>query len=126
MKNERGKNPFNKITYHEENGILYPDVENATKPHYTIGKYGNLRHTFLKEHRKGTYTSLLTQDRLNEHLHEVDIQSRKLLDSMLPQLTKERGIDESLKSTDPMKWVREMNMIKSEVEEIIFSEIIYQ
>ena len=126
MKNERGKNPFNKITYHEENGILFPDVESSAKPHYSIGKHGNLRRTFLKEHRKGTYTSLLTQDRLNEHLHEVDIQSRKLLDSMLPQLTKERGIDESLKSADPMKWVREMNIIKSEVEEIIFSEIIYQ
>ena len=45
---------------------------------------------------------------------------------MLPQLAKERGVDESLKSTDPMKWVREMNAIKSEIEEIIFSEIIYQ
>ena len=126
MKNERGKNPFNKITYHEENGILYPDIEISTKPHYTIGKYGNLRFTFLKEHRKGTYTSLLTQDRLNEHLHDVDVQSRNLLDSMRPQLAKERGVDESLKSADPMKWVREMNAIKAEVEEIIFSEIIYQ
>ena len=70
--------------------------------------------------------SLLTQDHLSEHLHDVDVQSRKLLDSMLPQLAKERGVDESLKSADPMKWVREMNAIKSEVEEIIFSEIIYQ
>ena len=126
MKNERGKNPFNKITYHEENGILYPNIEIATNPHYSIGKYGNLRRAFLKEHRKGTYTSLLTEDRLNEHLHEVDVQSSKLLDSTLPQLAKERGVDESLKSADPMKWVREMNAIKSEIEEIIFSEIIYQ
>ncbi len=114
------------FTYHEENVYLYPDVEISAKPHYSIGKYGNLRLAYLKEHRKGTYTSLLTQDRLNEHLYDVDVQSRKLLDSMLPQLAKERGVDESLKSADPMKWVREMNMIKSEVEEIIFSEIIYQ
>lgn len=116
----------NGLTYTEIDGILYPDVKISAKPHYRISKYGNLRRTFLKEHRKGTYTSLLTQDRLNEHLHEVDIQSSKLLDSMLPQLAKERGVDESLKSADPMKWVREMNAIKAEIEEIIFSEIIYQ
>ena len=126
MNNKNIIEKISKITYHEENGILYPNIEIATNPHYSIGKHGNLRRTFLKEHRKGTYTSLLTEDRLNEHLHEVDIQSSKLLDSMLPQLAKERGIDESLKSADPMKWVCEMNAIKSEVEEIIFSEIIYQ
>ena len=116
----------NGLTYTEIDGILYPDVESSAKPHYSIGKYGNLRRTFLKEHRKGTYTSLLTQNRLNEHLHDVDVQSRNLLDSTLPQLAKERGVDESLKSADPMKWVREMNAIKAEVEEIIFIEIIYQ
>ena len=116
----------NGLTYTEIDGILYPDIKISAKPHYRIGKYGNLRLAYLIEHRKGTYTSLLTQDRLNERLHEVDIQSSKLLDSMLPQLAKERGIDESLKSADPMKWVCEMNAIKSEVEEIIFSEIIYQ
>ena len=126
MKNKNIIEKFSKITYHEESGILYPDAEISAKPHYSIGKYGNLRRAFLKEHRKGTYTSLLTEDHLNVHLHEVDVQSRKLLDSMLPQLTKERGVDESLKSADPMKWVREMNAIKSEIEEIIFSEIIYQ
>ena len=126
MKNKNIIQQFSKITYHKENGILYPDVEIATKPHYTIGKYGNLRRSFLKEHRRGMYTSLLTQDRLNEHLHEVDVQSRNLLNSMLPQIAKERSVDELLKFDDPMKWVREMNAIKAEVEEIIFSKIIYQ
>ena len=29
------------ITYHEENGYLYPDLALPEQTHYPIGKYGN-------------------------------------------------------------------------------------
>ena len=80
----------------------------------------------MKKHRRGTYTTLLTEGRLNEHLHDIDIQAHKLLDDIIPHLAQERAIDEDLKAHNPLQWSAEMNNIKASVEEIILREVIYQ
>ena len=71
------------------------------------------------------YTALLTEGRLNEYLHEIDVQAYDLNDSIISCLAKERGIDENLKSRDALQWTAEINNIKACVEEIILREIIY-
>ena len=60
------------ITYTEKDGIFYPDLKLPEQTHYPIGKYGDLRLAFLKKHRRGTYTTLLTTRKLIEHLHETE------------------------------------------------------
>ena len=80
----------------------------------------------MKKHRRGTYTTLLTEGRLNEYLHDIDIQAHKLLDDIIPRLAQERGIDEVLKAHNALQWTREMNNIKSIAEEIILQEVVYQ
>ena len=68
------------LTYHEGlDGMLYPDLKPSQQTHYRIGKYGNLHLAYLKAHRPGTYTSLLTQFRLNEYLHEIDLQAKEMV-----------------------------------------------
>lgn len=42
-----------------EDGMYYPDIVLEEQEDYPIGKYGRMRERFLKEHRTGTYTSLL-------------------------------------------------------------------
>ena len=113
------------ITYTERNGIHYPNLELPEQTNYPLGKYANLRLDFMKKHRRGTYTTLLTEGRLNEYLHAIDIQAQKLLDDIIPLLAKERGIDEVLKAQDARQWVAEMNNIKAIVEEIILQEVVY-
>ena len=50
-------------TYREENGNLVPDVEfSEQKP---IGKYGKMHLDYLKQHRRGSYSALLGEGRLN-------------------------------------------------------------
>ena len=44
-----------KITYHEENGYLIPNLAMPKQTDYPIGKYGQLRLDFIKKHRQGTY-----------------------------------------------------------------------
>ncbi len=60
-------------TYHEENGYLIPNLtsppEEEKKP---IGIWGQRHKCFLKEHRKATYTTLLTSSKLNTYLAEID------------------------------------------------------
>ena len=114
------------ITYTERNGIYYPDLELPEHTNYTLGKYANLRLEFMKKHRRGTYTTLFTEGRLNEYLHAIDIQAHELLDDIIPRLAHERGIDEVLKAHNALQWAAEMNNIKASAEEIILQEVIYQ
>ena len=116
----------NEITYTEHNGLYYPDLALHEQTSYTLGKYANLRLDFMKKHRRGTYTTLLTEGRLNEHLHAIDIQAHELLDNILPRLAQERGIDEDLKAHNALQWTAEMNNIKASAEEIVLQEVIYQ
>ena len=116
----------NKITYTEHNGLYYPNLALPEHTNYTLGKYANLRLDFMKKHRRGTYTTLLTEGRLNEHLHAIDIQVRELLDDIIPRLAQERGIDENLKAHNALLWTAEMNNIKASAEEIVLQEVIYQ
>ena len=116
----------NEITYTEHDGLYYPDLALPEQTNYPIGKYGNLRLDFMKKHRRGTYTTLLTEGRLNEYLRDIGIQAHKLLDDIIPRLAKERGIDEALKAHNALQWVAEMNNIKASAEEIVLQEVIYQ
>ena len=83
----------NQITYTEHNGLYYPDLALPEQTNNHIGKYGNLSLDFMKKHRRGTYTTRLTEGRLNEYLHEIDLQAHELLDTIIPRLAQERGID---------------------------------
>ena len=123
---ERMINMKYEITYKEKNGLLYPDFVLPEQTHYPIGKYGSLRLAFIKEHRKGTYTTLLTQCRLNAYLHDIDITAKEQVRLITAQLAKSRGIDEKLKTVDPIEWVAQMNSCKFVAEEIVMNEIIYQ
>lgn len=113
------------ITYTENNGIYYPDLELPKQTNYPLGKYANMRLEFMKKHRRGTYTTLLTEGILNEYLHEIDIQAYDMLDSIISHFSKERGVNEDLKSRDPLQWAAEMNNIKVCAEDMILREIIY-
>ena len=116
----------NEITYTEHNGLYYPNLALPEQTNYPLGKYANLRLDFMKKHRRGTYTTLLTEGRLNEYLHAIDIQAHELLDDISPRLAQERGVDEVLKAHNALLWIAEMNNIKASAEEIILQEVVYQ
>ena len=111
-------------TYHEENGHLIPNVTLPEQIDYQIGKYGRMHLDYIKQHRRGRYTTLLTEDKLNTRLHEIDLEANEVLETIIPRLATERGIDENLKARDMLRWVAEMNNIKANAEEIILREVV--
>ena len=113
-------------TYREENGHLVPELELPEQTNYQIGKYGQFYLDFIKNHRRGKYTTLMTDGKLNARLHEIDLEAKTMLESIISRLAAERGIDENLKARDMLRWVAEMNNIKSSAEEIILKEVIYK
>ena len=70
----------NGITYELRGEYYYPLFKLPENEDYPIGKYGNLRHEFLKQHRKGTYTTLLTEFTLQKHLHDIDEEARQMIE----------------------------------------------
>ena len=113
-------------TYREENGHLIPNVTLPEQTDYQIGKYGRMHLDYIKSHRRGRYTTLLTEGKLNARLHEIDLEASEMLEAIIARLAVERGIDEDLKARDMLRWVAEMNSIKASAEEIVLREVIYQ
>ena len=113
-------------TYREENGRLIPEIELPEQTNYQIGKYGRMHFDYIKQHRRGRYTTLLTEGKLNAQLHEIDLEAHKMLETIIPRLATERDIDENLKARDMLRWVAEMSNIKASAEEIVLREVIYQ
>ena len=111
-------------TYREVNGRLVPELELPEQTNYQIGKYGQFYLDFIKNHRRGRYTTLLTEGNLNVQLHEIDIEANETLETIIPRLATKRGIDENLKARDMLRWVAEMNNIKASAEEIVLREVV--
>ena len=115
-----------KLRYKQIGDQFYPELELPEQTDYEIGKYGNLHLAFLKDHRRGTYTTLLTEGRLNEYLHSIDEQAAAQMEIVVAGLVKKNGITEKLKATDQMRWVQEMNNVRACAEEIVLREVIYR
>ncbi len=111
-------------TYLEENEHLIPNVTLPEQTDYQIGKYGRMHLDYIKNHRRGRYTTLLTEGKLNARLHEIDLEANEMLETIIPRLAAERGIDENLKARDMLLWIAEMNNIKASAEEIILREVV--
>ena len=111
-------------TYREENGHLIPNVTLPEQTDYQIGKYGRMHLDYIKQHRRGRYTTLLTEGELNARLHEIDLEANEMLETIIPRFATERGIDENLKARDTLLWVAEMNNIKASAEEIVLREVV--
>ena len=117
--------------YIVENGIQYELKGEQYYPTFRlpeqkpIGRFGRQHLAFLKEHCKGTYAMLLTSSKLNEYLAEIDRDATEMYHSLISQFAKSEGITESLKATDLIKWVQEMNNLSQRVDEIIRSELLF-
>ena len=116
----------NGIKYEPRGEQYYPVLEISEQTNYEIGKYGKLHLEFMKQHRRGTYTTLMTENRLNEHLHGIDKQAHEQIDLHIAQMAKRMGVTEELKASDPMRWVQMMNNIKASAEEIVLKEVVYR
>ena len=109
-----------------EDGLYYPDLYLPEETEYPIGKYGMLRKSYLKEHRKGLYLELVLTGKLNEHLHQIDEECNQMMDRLVEQMKERQGVTKELKMRDQMAWVGGMNNIRACVEEIVYKAILYR
>ena len=102
-----------------------PDLKLTARTDRFIGKYGRMRLNYLKTQKKAEYTILLMEDKLSEHLQEIDKTATNRYDLLMKQLAEQKNITEESKAINQLEWVGKMNSIKNRTEEIIFNELIY-
>ena len=89
-----------------------------------IGHWGKMYKRYLKEHHPAQYQALLLSGRLNSYLVDIDAQAEEQMELIVQQMAEREGVNEELKATNQIEWVRRMNNIRSRVEEIVGNEIV--
>ncbi|MCL2343692.1 MAG: TnpV protein [Firmicutes bacterium] len=112
---------MSELTYSKSGHYLIPDISILETP--TLGKYGMMRKSFLREHRPTTYTNLLLKETLFPHCLEIEQAANDRLELTMTELVKKDPPPD--KAGDPMGWVGHMNNLKAQAEEVIFQELIY-
>ncbi|WP_370650995.1 TnpV protein [Acetobacterium sp.] len=121
-KNQETFKPM-ELTYHQEGEFLTPDIKPLTPPSREIGKYGNLRNQYLKEFKPDLLMELIFDDKINEHLEEVDQAAQRRLELIMEGMMKNHPAPD--KKTRPMEWAGHMSNLQHLANEIVLSELIY-
>ena len=111
------------LTYRREGDYLLPNLEAPESP--KIGKYGMLRHEYLRNHKRAVLTGMQMSGSLNSHLEQIDREATEEVERLTKQLAQKHGVDEKMKRADQMKWVGLMNSLKASAEEIVLSQLVY-
>ncbi|MBE5846765.1 MAG: TnpV protein [Lachnospiraceae bacterium] len=114
-----------KLEYMQAGDYLIPNIVPNTVPEQKLGKYGRMRRKYLDEHRHRVFAAMLLKGELKVHCLEVEKQANDMLDTLIEQKKKAEGVTEELKASDQMEWVRRMEMITAEAEEVVLSEVIF-
>ena len=89
-----------------------------------IGRYGNKLLAYMKEYNQDLYTELLFSGGLENWLIEHNEICKERIWEYTKQIAKAQGITEELKARDQMAWVRAMNAIRQQAEEIVIRELL--
>ncbi len=112
-------------TYSQQGDYLIPNITLPKEKNKPIGIWGQRHLRCLKQHRKVLYINLLTSEKLNSHLAEIDKQAEELYFRLVKQLAESEGITEQLKADNPMEWVGRMGNIESRCREIVNNELVF-
>ena len=118
---------MSKITYRRVGDYLIPNlILPPEETAITLGKWGMMHKTYLKNHKKVFFYTLLMQGKLYQHCAEVENQSLDMFDTLIEQMKESEGVSEQLKEENQMKWVCRMQNIEARAREIVTTELIYK
>ena len=124
---------MDKYIYDDKNGLWYelqgdyyiPCLILPAEKEQPIGLWGQRHLRYLKEHRRSTYTTLLTSGKLNSYLADVDTQAIKMMFRLVEQMAEREGVTEWLKADNHMEWIKKMSNIQARAREMVNTELIF-
>jgi hypothetical protein len=121
---QKGLRKMTELAYKMSGDYMLPDLTVPTEGH-KIGKYGMLRRTYLKNHRRSLYSIMMMNGTLLEHLAEIDKAATEQVKRIVAQMAQTECVTEEMKEKEPLKWTGLMNNILHSAEEAVLSELIY-
>jgi hypothetical protein len=82
-----------------------------------------MRKHYLQNHRGTLYSRFALQGKLYPHCLEIERTANERLERMMKELAAQNPPPD--RATDPIGWAAHMNSLKAGVEEVIFTELIY-
>ena len=129
MENKELKDRFidkkTRIEYTLVGDYYLPNLVIEPQRKIDLNKYGRLRLEYLKNHKKSEYTILFMNNKLTDHLEEVQKTATKRVKEIIKSLQDQSNLTEEMKNTDQLYWVGMMNNFKNQAEEIVLKELIY-
>nr|WP_202620357.1 TnpV protein [Emergencia sp. 1XD21-10] len=113
-------------TYEQQGDYLIPCLtlpsEEENRP---VSLWEQRNCHYLKQNHRVIYMNLLTNDKLNSYLADINEQAEDMFLRLINQMVECQGVIERLNSDNQMKWVARMNNIQSRATEIVNHDIIY-
>ncbi len=110
------------ITYTQAGDYLIPDIKLEETEDRPLGKYGRMRRAYLEENNQLLYNHLVLTGKLFPHLWEIQDTADARMKRLMAELLAANPAPD--KKTRQMDWVRHMNALKAQAEEIVTAELI--
>lgn len=110
------------LTYTQCGDYFIPNIRLVHTEAQILGKYGRMRRAFLEENNQMLLNDLILTEKLFPHLWEIDETAHHRMELLTTKLLE---INPALdKEKEQLSWVRHMNGIRAQAEEIIIAELI--
>ena len=107
-----------KIDYRKRGNYQIPNFVISNTKNFKLGKYGKMRLNYMKTQKKAEYSILLMEDKLSEHLQEIDKTVTNRYNLLMKQFAEQENITEELKAINQLEWVGKMNSIKNRAKKL--------
>ena len=115
----------NGLGYELQDDYYLPCLKLPEAEQQPVGIWGQRHLRYIRQHRKVLYINLLTSGKLNGYLVDIDKQAEEMFSRLIKQMAEHEGVTEKLKADNQMKWVVQMNNIRSRAAEIVNNDLIY-
>lgn len=110
------------LTYIQCGDYFIPDIRLVNAETQILGKYGRMRRAFLEENNQVLLNDLILTEKLFPHLWEIDETVHHRIEQLTTELLEINPAPD--KEKEQLSWVRHMNGIRAQAEEIIVAELI--
>ena len=90
-----------------------------------VGLWGYRHYEYLKQNQPTTINVMRMNGTLESYLKQINDDAEDMLFQTVKQMAMAEGVNEALKASDQLEWVRRMNNIRNRAEEIVLNELIY-
>ena len=113
---------MNEMTYRQTGDYQIPNLQLETGEAKPLGKYGRMRRNFLEQNNPMLLNDMILTETLHPHLWEIEETATARVELLMKQYLEQNPAPD--KTTDQMGWVRHMNSLKAQAEEVVMTELI--